>query len=94
MFGGIACPLAVLVIAWVLCPDPVKSQCTSKYCRDSEDEPGLRTMVLRVLDSMEMLQQQMTKQEELIRSMKEEAFGMCMYYAVVYNIIDDDREAE
>ncbi|KAI0234056.1 hypothetical protein LSAT2_015730 [Lamellibrachia satsuma] len=65
-----------MVIAWVLCPDPVKSQCTSEYCRDSEDEPGLRTMVSRVLDSMEMLQQQMTKQEELIRSMKDQAIIM------------------
>ena len=60
----------------------------------AKDEPGLRTMVLRVLDSTEMLQQQMTKQEELIRSMKEEAIVMCMYYAIVYNTIDNVRESE
>ena len=74
-------PLAVLVIASVLSPHPVKSQCTTKYCGDGGGEGDLWTMVLQHQDSIEKLQQQVTNQEEVIRALKEEPIAKCMYCA-------------
>ena len=81
MPGRILGSLAVLLIASVLSPDPVTSQCTSKYCVDGDGEGDLWTMVLHLQDSIEKLQQQVTNQEEIIRSLKEEPIAKCMYCA-------------
>ena len=73
------CPLAILVIASVLSPDPVKSQCTTRGCTDGESEADLRTMVLHHQVYIEQLKQQVSNHELRIRSMEEESMAKCAY---------------
>ncbi|KAI0226886.1 hypothetical protein LSAT2_022656 [Lamellibrachia satsuma] len=63
--GGLVCLLAVLVIVCVLSPDPIGSQCTTKYCDNGDNDANVMTLVSR-------MQQQLAEPRETIISMKQE----------------------
>ena len=70
------CPLAaVLVIVSVLCPGQVTPQCTSKYCHEGQEETDLWTALQRLQHSFDALQQLVTEQNEIIRSLQKEIVG-------------------
>ena len=89
--------LGALVIAAMLNPLPVESQCTAKHCYDDVEADVLK-MLMFIQGSMERQEQQMASMKEELSLMKEEMSSMkdnltvCCKCYIIFNSVDENMK--
>ncbi|KAI0219998.1 hypothetical protein LSAT2_028457, partial [Lamellibrachia satsuma] len=73
MHRKVAHLVAAMAVAYILSVDRVAGQCTMKHSHNEiNDYENLMTLVYRLQDAMEQQQNQLTKLEETVLSLKED----------------------